>query len=176
MALPLDIASACAPSTFSLPQVPGIEILSVAAAIVENFTMEANEFFRYTHPSITAENITFCNTTVTYTHSKTDDQVNVEVWLPATDWNERLYAAGGSGLGAGRFLVPYTTMAGALAEGYATVSSDAGLGYAEEVLNATWVLKSPGNLNLQLLQNFGATSMNEAVRLQRCFWANGGPC
>ncbi|KAI0549143.1 tannase and feruloyl esterase [Xylaria curta] len=164
MALSMDImASRCVPETFNaIPAAFGIDILSVSSSLVRNFTMESDASLRYTHPSTKAENLTFCNVTTTYTHPETDDEVNVETWLPLADWNERLYAAGGGGFGAGRFFIPYTTMAGALTEGYATVTTDAGLGSDAGALDASsWALLSRGNINLQLSQNFGSSSLNE---------------
>jgi hypothetical protein len=159
-------SSACAAGAFSaLTPVYGTEILAVHASVVSNFTMEADSSLRYTSPSVVAQGLSFCNVTVVYTHSGTDDEVYVEAWLPPSEsWNERLFTAGGSGFGAGRFLVPYTGMAGALTEGFATVTSDAGLGSTlDDVTGAPWILKSPGNVNLQLVQNFGSTSLKEEV-------------
>ncbi|CAI6080519.1 unnamed protein product [Clonostachys chloroleuca] len=163
-------SSACAAGAFpALTPVYGTEILAVHASVVSNFTMEADSSLRYTSPSVVAQGLSFCNVTVVYTHSDTDDEVYVEAWLPPSEsWNERLFTAGGSGFGAGRFLVPYTGMAGALTEGFATVTSDAGLGSTlDDVTGAPWILKSPGNVNLQLVQNFGSTSLKEEAVLAK---------
>jgi hypothetical protein len=158
--------NSCSPSTFSsFPPVFGIEPISIVASLIKNFTAESDASLRYTHPSITADNLTFCNVTVTYTHPETNDEVNIESWLPVSgEWNERLYAAGGGAYGAGRFLVPYATMTGALAEGYATGTTDAGQGWNTSFMDgSSYALSSPGNVNLQLAQNFAATSLNEMV-------------
>ncbi|CAI6070136.1 unnamed protein product [Clonostachys chloroleuca] len=157
-------ATNCASSTFaSFADIFGIEILSLSASVVSNFTAQSDASLRYTSPSVTADGLTFCNVTVTYTHPEAHDQVIVESWLPTSgSWNERLYAAGGGGYGAGRFFIPYTIMTGAIAEGYATVTTDAGLGSDPSILDgSSWALLSPGNVNLQLARNFGATSLNE---------------
>ncbi|RYP62637.1 hypothetical protein DL771_009630 [Monosporascus sp. 5C6A] len=160
------LAGACAPDTFTTPPyVFGAEVLSIVTSLVTNYTMESDAALRFVHPSTTAENLTFCNVTVTYTHTGTNDRVNVETWLPVSDWNERLYAAGGGGFAAGRFFIPYTTMAGALTEGYATVTTDAGLGVDAHTLDASsWALLSPGNIDLNLAYTFGSASLNEEVR------------
>ncbi|VUC28118.1 unnamed protein product [Clonostachys rosea] len=174
MAFSTTNATNCASSTFiTFPDIFGIEILSLSASVVSNFTAQADASLRYTSPSITAEGLTFCNVTVGYTHPGTGDQVIVESWLPTSDnWNERLYAAGGGGYGAGRFLIPYTITTGAIAEGYATVTTDAGLGSDPSSLDGSaWALLSPGNVNLELARNFGSTSLNEeAIITKEILW------
>ncbi|KAH7309650.1 Tannase/feruloyl esterase [Stachybotrys elegans] len=161
MELFAGLGKACSSSAFaSLPPVFGTEVVSVQADIVTNFTEYS--FLRLTHPPILATDLSFCNVTVTYTHPGLNDAINVETWLPLGDWNERLYAAGGGGFGAGRFFLPYNSLVGALAEGYATVTSDAGLGFAADAINpSAWALKSHGNVDLHLLQNFGSSSLGE---------------
>ncbi|KAF4308738.1 alpha/beta-Hydrolase [Botryosphaeria dothidea] len=61
---------------------------------------------------------------------------------------------------AGRFTLSYLFMSGAIGQGYATVSTDAGVstdpsGYAE------WVYLSPGNMNVYAMQNFGSVAIND---------------
>ncbi|KFA67295.1 hypothetical protein S40285_03629 [Stachybotrys chlorohalonatus IBT 40285] len=170
MALNTTMGGICAPSTFTAPQLFGTETLQIHAAIVQDFTMHSDISFRFTHPPITAQHLSFCNVTVAYTHPGIDDVVHVEVWLPATGWNSRLYAVGGGGFAPGRFYLSRGTMAGALAEGYATVTTDAGMGYdASPADPGSWALSSPGNVNLNLLQNFGSTSLNEQAIIAKSF-------
>jgi hypothetical protein len=53
-------------------------------------------------------------------------------------------------------------MLGAVADGYATVSTDAGVdGMADFT---SWVLNEDGNFNLAALESFGHTSLHEQVR------------
>src|SRR5690348_13599339 len=57
-----------------------------------------------------------------------DSDINFEVWLPAADWNGRLWGAGNGGFSG---LIPYEglgggSLAGGLAEGYVTVGTDTG--------------------------------------------------
>ncbi|KAI1493689.1 Tannase/feruloyl esterase [Biscogniauxia mediterranea] len=165
---------ACTPSTFS-PTLFGADILSVQASLVSNYSASVPAAYRLTAPSIEVRNLIFCNVTVTYTHPGTDDSVNVEAWLPTENWNDRLVAVGGAGWAAGRYVVGYSAMAGAAAEGYATITSDAGLGSAIDT--APWALLSPGNVDLYKLQNLASVSLNdEAVigkSLVKSFYGTG---
>jgi hypothetical protein len=52
-------------------------------------------------------------------------------------------------------------MAGAIADGYATATTDAGLGDAYDPL--PWSFVSPGNVNLYALQNLGLVSLGDEV-------------
>ena len=63
----------------------------------------------------------FCRVAATL-HPTADSNIGVEVWLPE-DWNGKYEAVGGGGW-AGN--ISYAAMAAALAEGYATSSTDTG--------------------------------------------------
>jgi hypothetical protein len=112
---------------------------------------------------VTLENATFCNVTVSYTHPGQNDNIFVESWLPVENptWNNRLYAVGGGGWGAGRFAASYEIMKGGLADGYATTTTDAGLGSATSP--EPWALTSPGNVNWVNLHNFASVAFNDNV-------------
>lgn len=153
------MAQACAPWTFNL-SLPGAEIISLAADLVTNFTASVEEIYRYTLPAVEGKNVSFCNVTVTYTHPGQNDNIITEAWLPL-EWNERFMAVGGGGYVAGRFFLSYAAMNGAVADGYATITTDAGLGSAQEP--SPWALNSPGNVNLYNLQNVGSVSLNDGV-------------
>lgn len=148
----------CKPSTFT-PSVFGAEILHIDANLVQNYTAHVPAAFRYAAPTVTLENATFCNVTVTYTHPGQDDEIHVEVWLPE-EWNGNLYASGGAGYAAGRPLM-YPGMAGALHDGFAAVSTDAGVDPMGDP--TPWALKSPGNVDLNALQNLAHVSLNDLV-------------
>ncbi len=64
----------------------------------------------------------FCRIAASLTPSP-DSDIKVEVWLPASGWNERLQAVGNGGWAG---TIPYPSMAAALAAGYATVGTDTG--------------------------------------------------
>jgi feruloyl esterase len=52
-----------------------------------------------------------------------DSHIDIEVWLPASDWNGKYEAVGGGGWAG---VISYTALASALQEGYATSSTDTG--------------------------------------------------
>jgi feruloyl esterase len=64
----------------------------------------------------------FCRTALTARPSS-DSDIKIEVWLPSAGWNGRFQAVGEGGLAGS---VPYSLMAAALAEGYATAGTDTG--------------------------------------------------
>ena len=154
-----SLAAACQPSTFS-PSLLGGEVLSVRANLVTNFNAEAPDVGRFIAPSVELEDANFCNVIVEYTHPGQGDHVFVETWLPIDNWNSRLQAVGGGGWVAGRFSLTYTMMIGALADGFATVTTDAGVGSTG---NLAWALHSPGNVNLNKLNNFGSVALHDQV-------------
>jgi hypothetical protein len=155
-------ASACAASTFSSLSLLGAEILSTSATLVQNFTTTVTDQLYYNHPSITVKGVDYCNVTVTYTHPGQNDAINVEHWLPLNNWNGRFQAVGGGGYIAGRFSLSNIAMAGAIGEGYATSSSDAGLpmSYTPDA----WAQVSDGNVNLYATQNLASVALNDQVR------------
>lgn len=172
-----SLSTACIPSTF-LPtlQIFGAQILATEALLVTNFSASVSGDFRFTQPSISYQNATFCNVTVTYTHPGQGDQVHAETWLPIGNWNNRLLAVGGAAWAAGRAAISYETMKGALGDGFATITNDAGVS-GEAHVELDWALLSPGNVNLHKLQNFGSRSVNEqsiiGKSLVRSFYGRG---
>lgn len=157
----MALAEACNSTTFA-PSLFGAEILSLQTSLVTDYNVFVNARDRRTQPSIDVKDASFCNITVTYTHPGLGDNVIVEAWLPADNWNGMFQAVGGGGWSTGRNAGAYSAMAGAIADGYATVTTDAGLGTAGDP--SPWVLLSPGNVNMYYLQNFATASLNDEVR------------
>lgn len=156
----MELAEVCTSETFPL-SLPDASILSIQTTPVANYTVSVPASFLYTQPPISAANVSFCNVTVSYTHPGHNETIFVETWLP-TEWNERLQAVGGSGSAAGRCSGSYMRMDGAVAAGYATVTTDAGLG--GEVDDASsWALDSEGNVNMHNLENLASLSLYEEV-------------
>ncbi|KAJ5792831.1 uncharacterized protein N7503_008809 [Penicillium pulvis] len=152
-----SLAANCLPATFT-PHVFGAEILNLSAYWVTNYTLDVPATFNYNHGDVYLDNANFCNVTVSYTHPGHNDLITVETWLPER-WNQRLQATGGGGWNAGRFVLSEFFMAGAIGEGYAATTTDAGLGY--EASPNSWALESPGNVNLYNVQNLGYVSLND---------------
>ncbi|KAI1081183.1 tannase and feruloyl esterase [Whalleya microplaca] len=151
--------SGCEPSTFTQPTVQGATVLSVSAQVVTNYSRQVTPVYYPNHNGLDVQDASFCNVTVSYTNEGQDDLVSVETWLPVEDWNGRLQAAGGSGLGPGRFDMSYGNMAGAIGEGYATTSTDAGI--PNPLDPYSWVLESPGKANEVLLRHWGGDILND---------------
>ncbi|KAK4179602.1 tannase and feruloyl esterase-domain-containing protein [Triangularia setosa] len=163
----------CNPSTFASLLLPiSTSLLSLTTAPVTNFSASVPAAYRLTAPAISYTNLSFCNVTLSYTHPGQNDSIIIEAWLPASAllnstttnrstsiWNSRLLAAGGGGYQAGRFELSYEGMKGAIGEGYATITTDAGLGYS--ITSREWALLSEGNVDLYKLQNLGSVSLGD---------------
>ena len=66
----------------------------------------------------------FCRVTATLTPT-TDSSINIEVWMPSSNWNGRFEGVGGGGY---QGAVRYDEMAPALQQGYAVANTDEGTG------------------------------------------------
>jgi feruloyl esterase len=64
----------------------------------------------------------FCRVTATLTPSK-DSDIKIEVWMPATGWNQRFQGVGNGGWAG---TINYAALAAAIARGYAAASTDTG--------------------------------------------------
>lgn len=154
-------ASPCVPATFPTPTLFGAEILSLDASLVQGYDGFAPAIWRYDQPTVPVQNVTFCNVTTSYTHPGQNDTIYVETWLPTQEsYNGRLQAVGGGGWAAGRFVLSYAGMNGAVVDGYATVTTDAGLG---SNIIGSWLFLSGDNSNLYDLRNFGSVSLGDEV-------------
>jgi len=154
--------SACVFETFGFPNIFGTTIIDVQASLVSNFSSPAPAIFRLSQPTVRVQNATFCNVTVLYTHPGHEDFITVETWLPVENYNHRLQAVGGGGWWAGRFALSYMGMAGALNDGYATVTTDAGI--PDGLEPDSWALFSPGNVNQDKFRDLASRSVEDMVR------------
>ncbi len=155
----------CSSSALAAPDVFGTQIVAFDVSLVHNYSGVGITQLYYGHPTVTAQNISFCNITMTYTHPGANDTVHVETWLPTGSFNGRLQAIGGGGWVAGRYPPSFTAMTRALAEGYATTTTDAGLPLALDYGPDEWAILSQGNPNLPLLNNLASISLNDQVSL-----------
>lgn len=157
-----QILSNCSAQAVAFPTIFGSEFLSVQATIVQNFSLGplAENYQLYRDDGF-GDNMTFCNVTLTHTHPRQNDRIISQVWLPVQpEWNGRLKMVGGGGFVAGLAYFTDLTMSVALADGYATVSTDAGVPTDNSV---DWVLLSPGNLDMLALQNFAYVALQDAA-------------
>jgi len=154
----------CSAQAIPHPNLFGAEFLSLEASLVQNYSRYVHEALYFNHGSINATNLSFCNVTLTHTHPGQQDKIVTQIWLPTSNWNERMQALGGGGWSAGMFPLSYIGMAGAVAEGYAAVTTDGGLGVEASGMDTPeWALLSPGNVDLYSLQNLASVSLNDAA-------------
>ena len=127
-------AGLCLLADLALPRVQAAEVCSqlmesrqpnvtinAAAAVAPGVFAPAggsNAAAKQAFASLTA----FCRVQATLTPSS-DSDIKIEVWMPADGWNGRFQAVGGRALGG---VIVYPAMAGALAAGYVTASTDTG--------------------------------------------------
>jgi hypothetical protein len=162
-----SLASCCNPATFQYLTLFGAEFTSIEVNLVTGYDNDISEGWRFSQPSVLVQNVTFCNVTVSYTHPGENDNIYVETWLPTMNYKGRLQAVGGGGWVPGRFALTYAGMAGAVHDGYASVTTDAGLGL--NYIPDSWALVSPGNVNLYNLQNFGSIALRDEVSSTHTF-------
>jgi hypothetical protein len=67
-----------------------------------------------------------------------DSDIRFEVWLPASEWNGRLWAAGTGGFAGS---IPYWSLGPKLAEAYATVGTDTG--HQGTLFDSAWAVGHP---------------------------------
>ncbi|EME46864.1 hypothetical protein DOTSEDRAFT_126881 [Dothistroma septosporum NZE10] len=151
-----SLVNRCDGSYFSNLDVFGAQVLNINANPVNNFATTTAEVEGRSING-TWNNLNFCNVTVTYTHPARNDEINVFVLLPFDDWNGRFLGAGGGGWITG---YPWDAVAANTADGWAVASTDGGHShYASSA--ADWILDSPGNVNINELQNFASVALND---------------
>jgi len=115
-AAPAHAATACEKlSAMTLPNATIDSAQMVAAGV---FVQPDGRGATTTFASLPA----FCRVTATLTPSS-DSDIKTEIWLPATGWNGKFQAVGNGGWAG---TIPYTSMAAALKQGYATAGTDTG--------------------------------------------------
>lgn len=146
--------SSCTGSNIALPSIPGLEFDPLQANIVQGASESLYQGLYFGHGATEIKNASYCNVSLSYSHTGYSDTINVQVWLPSPDdWNGRLMAVGGGGFSAGLFWLSFSNMLGAVNDGYATVSTDAGHD-GENHDPEHWALKKPGEVDMYRLENF----------------------
>lgn len=155
--------TACTPSTFALLSIQGATINAITAELVRNYTASSPPFFNPNHGVIPPVQLDFCNVTVSHKHDGHEEAILTQVWLPVSTWNHRLQAIGGGGFIAGLFSYMFIAMDAAIAEGYAAVSTNAGI-YATDINGGdanTWFLPEVGEPNLHALEDFAYRALGD---------------
>ncbi|KAH6871492.1 Tannase/feruloyl esterase [Thelonectria olida] len=135
------------------PRVPGAVILSITREEKRNLSISAV-------PPTLSQNVTnldVCEITVTLQHKGSNDEVNVQTWLPLHGWNRRFLGVGGGAWAAGLGAIDLALPA---SQGYAVSSTDAGLS-GSPLTPAAWALKADGTVNYDLLENFASRSIHD---------------
>ncbi|OAL52777.1 tannase and feruloyl esterase [Pyrenochaeta sp. DS3sAY3a] len=157
------MANACTPSTFSSLSLPGAAIHSITAVPVHNYTASSPLFLNPNHGDISPVHLDFCNVTIAHAHTGHNESILTQIWLPASTWNGRLQAVGGGGFIAGLFSYMFIAMSGAIAEGYAAASTNAGI-YATGINGedaADWFLRDPASPNVHALEDFAFRALGD---------------
>ncbi|KEF51177.1 uncharacterized protein A1O9_12791 [Exophiala aquamarina CBS 119918] len=140
-------------ASLSVPNIPGATVISLKARELRNYTVSAAPLLL----SSDISGINVCDVDIVLAHPNAQDQVNIKMWLPLDGWNGRFLGTGGSGYAAGLFEY---SLAPALALGYASASTDAGLS-GDPYSPALWALKADGQVNFELLTNFASRSVHD---------------
>ncbi|KAI5367089.1 Putative tannase/feruloyl esterase, alpha/Beta hydrolase [Septoria linicola] len=155
-----SLTGRCNARSLSDLDVFGARILNVDAVPLQNYTSVVPEAQGATPAGIWS-GLNVCNITVTYAHPGRNDEINVNAWLPLNDWNGRFLASGGGGWLTG---LPSDSHGPIAAQGFATASTDGGHSIWESS-SAGWALNSPGNVDLNMLQNFASVALNDLATI-----------
>jgi feruloyl esterase len=94
-----------------------------------------------------------------------DSEIKFEVWMPSANWNGKFHGVGNGGFAGS---ISYTGLAGALARGYATASTDTGHGGSD----ASWALGHP-----EKIADYGYRAIHEmtekAKLIIKAFYGDG---
>lgn len=116
---------AFAPSAFAASPTPDCKALAsikIPQTTIVSAELVAAGTFKTPGGDALPELQAFCRVTGVASPSR-DSDIRFEVWLPAADWNGRLWGAGNGGFAGD---MPYDDLGARLAEGYATVGTDTG--------------------------------------------------
>ncbi|WP_328543213.1 MULTISPECIES: DUF6351 family protein [unclassified Streptomyces] len=146
----------CASTTIPLKAPAGTKIESLTAVSRPTGTVEVPPVSPL--PGDTIQDVpAHCEVTATVGHPGAGDHAKVQVWLPESGWNGRFQAVGGSAFAAGDY---GSALAGAVKNGYAVATTDAGV---SSYLDVSWALNSDRRINKASLENFASRSEHEAA-------------
>ncbi|KAJ4987651.1 feruloyl esterase b [Stagonosporopsis vannaccii] len=150
-----SLGSVCDVSTFSLPTLEGVKLLSLSATPQKDYSTPILDIL----PPIT--DLNFCEVNIHLTHTGVDDDVLVRIWLPIDrkDWTGRLQVTGGGGFATS---MGFVGLAPALKQGYVAVSTDGGHDEFSWT-SLDWALGFDRTVNWGLWQNFMHRSIVEQI-------------
>ncbi|KAL4871605.1 hypothetical protein BDV12DRAFT_206294 [Aspergillus spectabilis] len=151
----------CSSLSIPHPSIPNASVDFLDAHLAFDRSTYIPESAYINHGPINVTDVSFCVVTLAYTHIHQTDIVNTQVWLPIDTWNGRMMGIGGGGFWCGLYPANMMAMLGAVGEGYAAVSTDCGHTMLQEL--GDWLLKPPGKINFQLLEDFASVSLNDAA-------------
>ncbi|KPM35287.1 hypothetical protein AK830_g11272 [Neonectria ditissima] len=151
----------CDSSLISYPTAPGVEVLSLNATHVTNFSFSITEQLVSHYPQ-NLTSLDFCNVTIRYTHPGQNDDVNIQIWLPDS-WNGRFLGTGGGGFAGGE--IQRGSLAIGVSQGYVSVATDGGHSRSFGVATAPWAQVSPFNVDQYALHNFASAALNDMTVL-----------
>jgi hypothetical protein len=93
---------------------------------------------------------------------RVDPAINIELWLPTDQYNNRFQAVGGEGYAG---FINFRAMAEALRAGYATASTDTG--HVGTDLDGSFALSADGTLDMPLIEDFATRSLVELTDTSR---------
>lgn len=153
--------SNCSAQAITFPEIFGATFLSVHASLVQNYPLVIPPEYQLNRKNRIERNLNFCSITLTHTRSGQNAASISKIWLPTQpEWNGRMKMVGGGGWVAGLDWFTDLTMSVAVADGYATVTTNGGVDSREP---ENWALLSPGNLDLLALQNFAYIAPKDAA-------------
>jgi hypothetical protein len=154
-----NMSAPCAPSSFSTLSLPSISVTNITASLTSNYSLPASADLSPNHYPEDVINLNVCEVNITYTHPGQNDSINVFVWLP-TNWNGRFMGLGGGGWDTGSLIaLPWPA-----SKGYVAATTDGG--HALGVSNA-WALKSKGNVDWSLLQDFASIALDDTATIAK---------
>ncbi len=160
------IASHGARAETAAPDCAGLAQLQLSGAAIASAAVVEAGAFKTPDGRAYPKLKTFCRV-VASAKPSTDSDIRFEVWLPAADWNGRIW-----GIGNGNFAgaIAYGGLASQLAEGYATVSTDTG--HAAKPMDTQWA-----NGHFEKIVDFGYRGVHEVIvqakRIVAAFYSRG---
>ena len=189
----LNLTERCLSLTIPKPTLFGAVILNITSSLATNYTAPffAPTFYNSDPPQFgAAENLSFCNVSVRYTHPGHNDNINVNLWLPLSvsddiyvhnnasqgkkqwtspEWNGILLTHGGGGFST---CLPNILSHTALSQGYAISRTDGGhppLSFSDPTQPTveSWAMLSPGNVNLYLFQDYASVALHDLAVISK---------